>query len=163
MEPDKWGQIRQPRDEVLISYCRSATKPLWGLGRTFRFLIRCIVIHIYKALHLYWGQRQSGIFLPDHFTDFQHYCEVDYSNLIQSKTIWWEKFPDIWNSYYSPTSAKYQGYLLCLRALALSEFKLSPQKQVWQHFRKGCNPIFLSNCNLLSTTKQLKWQTLLLW
>lgn len=105
------GRFRQPRDEVLISYCRSATKPLWGLGRTFRFLIRCgsIVIHIYKAIHLYWGQRQSGIFLPDHFTDFQHYCEVDYSNLIQSKTIWWEKLPRYLKFILQPNLSKISG------------------------------------------------------
>lgn len=55
------------------------------------------------------------------------------------------------------------GYLLCLRALTLSEFKCSPQKQVWQHFKKGCNSIFLSSCNLWFATEQLKWQKLLLW
>lgn len=100
------GRFRQPRDEVLISYCRSATKPLWGLGHTFCFLIRCgsIFIHIYKALHLWWGQRKSGIFLPDSFTDFQHYYEVDYSNLIQSKTIWWEKKPQIFQIHTTAQS-----------------------------------------------------------
>lgn len=84
--------------------------------------------------------------------DFQHYYEVDCSNLIQSKTIWWQKISYISNSYDSPTSAKYHGpkkrQLLHLRALFPGNFKGLPQKQAGQHFKTSCSPIFFSNCNL---------------
>lgn len=93
--------------------------------------------------------------------DWQHYYEGPYSNIIQSNTTWWQK-----NGVFQiHTKAQPQqnitgptrGSSFTWGLSSFLDFKGLPQKQVWQHFKRGCNPIFSSSCNLKSTAEQLKW------